>query len=87
MKHLLAFRGLAHDAQGILAAVHRLAGVCVELLRNIQLPSWSHSAAGSLEGFIAAHTRAQQSTLRVVLNNPQLALRHGFSLAHLARGA
>lgn len=34
---LLIFGGFAHDSQGVLAAVHRLAGVCVKLLSHSRL--------------------------------------------------
>src|ERR1035437_6671913 len=56
---LLAFRGLAHDPQGVLAAVYRLALVHVEPLLNI-LPGRfdRHQPAGELH--VAVFTDAEQ---------------------------
>ena len=67
MKRLLAFGGFAHDPQGILAAVQRLALVGVELCLNV----------GILELGIAPFADAKP-----LFHDPQFALRHDFSLAH-----
>jgi hypothetical protein len=83
-KELFAFGRFAHDPQGVLTAVYRLAGMCVELFCNIQLPCWPYDPARSLKRFIAADTCAQKSAFGVVLHDPQFALRHDCSLAHLA---
>lgn len=72
MKRLLAFRGFSHDPQRILAAVHRLALVGIELCLNI----------GILELSIAPFTHADGR--RALLYDPQFALLHDSSLAHLA---
>ncbi len=77
MKQLLVFSGLAHDAQGILAAVHWLALVGIELLGNIKL-CVGHAG---LELNIAAFADADGR--RALLYDPQLALLHDCSLAHL----
>ena len=71
MKKLLAFCGLADDPQSVLAAVHRLALVSVELCLNI----------GVFELSIAALTDTDGR--RGLLYDPQLALGHVQSLAHL----
>jgi len=87
MKRSLAFRGLPHDPQGVLTAVYGFARMCVELLCDVQLSSWSYDSAGGFKGFVAADTCTQKSAARVVLHDPQFALRHDCSLAQLAGGA
>jgi hypothetical protein len=72
VKPLLAFGGLAHDPQRILTAVQKLAFVGIELCLNI----------GILELSIAPFTDADG--WRALLYDPQLAIMHDYSLAHLA---
>lgn len=71
MRKLLAFRRLVYDPQSVLAAIHRLALVGIELCLNI----------GILELSVAALTHADGR--RGLLYDPQLALGHVQSLAHL----
>ena len=75
---LLVFGRFAHDPQGVLATVYRLALVGIKLLSNIKL---CIGQAG-LELSIAAFTDADGG--RAFLNDPQSALRHDCSLMHLA---
>lgn len=72
MKGLLAFRGLPHDAQRILAAINGLALVGIELRLNISI----------LELSVAPFTDADSR--RAFLYDPQFALLHDCSLAHQA---
>ena len=76
MEYLLAFRGLAHDPQRVLAAVYRFAGMCVELLCDVELSGRSYDTARSFKRFVAADTCAQKSAVRIVLYDPELTLRH-----------
>lgn len=71
MKRLLAFGGFADDAQGILAAVYRLALVSVKLRLKIV----------TLELGVASFADADGR--RVLFYYPQFALGHIQSLAHL----
>ena len=72
MRKLLVFRSFVHDSQRILTAVHRLALVGIELRLNISILELSIAALAHADG---------RSSL---FHNPQLALRHVQSLAHLA---
>lgn len=69
---LLAFRGFAHDPQGVLAAIQRLALVGIKLDLNVSI----------LELGIASLAHADGG--RGLFHNPQFALRHDSSLAHRA---
>ena len=73
---LLAFRGLAHDPQSVLAAVYRLALVHVEPLLNI-LPGRfdRHQPAGKLH--VAVFTDAKQG---MVTHDPKFSFCHAPSL-------
>jgi hypothetical protein len=75
VKQLLAFRGLAHDPQGILTAIYQFALVHTKLERNVGV---SIRQAG-LKLSIAPFTYA--SSRRALLHNPQFALCHEDSLA------
>ncbi len=72
MKRLLVFRRLSHDPQGILAAVHRLALVGIELCLNVGIFELSVAALTDTDG------------RRGLLYDPQLALGHVQSLAYRA---
>jgi len=69
---LLIFGSFAHDPQCILAAIGRLAFVDIKLCLNI----------GTLELRVAPFTYA--NGWRALLHDPQFALLHNCSLAHLA---
>ena len=86
MKWLLAFRGLTHDPQRVLTAVYRLAFVGIELVANAyQCSIWvCQSLAHYAELSIAALTDAERWGLSGIFYDPQFALRHDCSLAHLA---
>jgi hypothetical protein len=75
---LLIFRSLAHDAEGVLAGIHRLALVRIKLCLNIG--TWRRKAR--LELSVAPFAYADGR--RGPLYNAQLALLHDCSLAHLA---
>ena len=76
---LLAFLGFAHDRQGVLAAVYRVALVGIILCGNVSL-----GIRGTrLEVCIAAFTNAEDRR-RGYFYDPQFALRHDCSLAHRA---
>jgi hypothetical protein len=72
VRRLLIFGSLAHDAQGVLAGVHRLALMGVELCLNI----------GILELSIAPFADA-----KALFHDPQFALCHDPSLSHWRREA
>ena len=72
IRTLFAFRSFAHDPQGVLAAVHGLALVGVELCLNI----------GILELRVAPFAYADGR--RGLFHDPQFALCHDCSLAHPA---
>jgi hypothetical protein len=76
VKRLFAFGGLAHDPQGILAAVCQLALVSVKLRLNVG--TWRRKAG--LELGIAPFAYADG--WRDSLYNSQFALLHDFSLTH-----
>jgi hypothetical protein len=69
MSRLLVFRSFAHDPQGVLAAVQLFALVGVKL--------YLHVLALELSATSFANTKP-------LFHDPQFALRHDFSLAHLA---
>jgi hypothetical protein len=75
MKRLLAFGGFTDDADGVLAAVQRLALVGVKLCLDT-----------ILELRIASLTDTQNGYAIFSLHDPELALLHDCSLAHLAGG-
>ncbi len=75
---LFVFRGFTDDPQGILTAVHRLALVGIELCLNV---GFEIRKAG-LELGVAAFAYAD-GRWRGLLYDPQFALRHDCSLAHL----
>jgi hypothetical protein len=81
VRQLLAFGGLAHDPQRILATVYRLALVSVKLGENISV----RGGKAGLELRVApfAHT---DSRGRRLFYDPQASVRHDRSLAHLAGG-
>jgi hypothetical protein len=70
VKKLLAFGGLAHDPQGVLAAVHRLALVGIELRLKI----------GTFELGVAALAHADSR--RGLFHDSEFALEHVQSLTH-----
>jgi hypothetical protein len=72
---LFAFRRFAHDAQGVLTAVHQFGLVGIKLRLNID-------KAGRLELRITSFTDADG--WRALLHNSELALMHDCSLAQLA---
>jgi hypothetical protein len=72
MKALLAFGRLAHNPQSILAAIGRLALVCVKLYLN----------ALAFELGVASFADAKGRSTR--LHDPQFAFCHDPSLAHVA---
>jgi hypothetical protein len=77
MKQLLAFRGFAHDPQGVLTAVYELALVGIELCPNV---GFGKQNAGLKLGIAAfANTYGGE---RSFLHDPQFALLHDSSLAH-----
>jgi hypothetical protein len=69
VKRLLAFGRFTHDAQRVLAAVHRLARMSVEICLN----------PIALELGVAPFADA-----KALFHNPQFALRHDSSLAQTA---
>ena len=68
MNRLFVFGRFTHDSQGVLAAVYRLALVGIKLRLNI----------GILELSVAAFADA-----KTLFHDPQFALPHDFSPAHL----
>ena len=78
MKRLLAFRGFPHNSQRVLTAVCQIALVSIELRPNIG--AWRGKAG--LELSIAPFTYADGWKWGF-LNDPQFALPHDCSLAHL----
>ena len=78
MKRLFAFCGFPHDPQRVLTAVHQLALVSIELRPNIG--AWRGKAG--LELSIAPFTYADGWKWGF-LYDPQFALPHDCSLAHL----
>jgi hypothetical protein len=72
MRQLFAFRGLAHDAQGILTAVHHPAFVEIELCLNIITPE------------LSVATFTHPTGHRMTHYDSQFALLHDSSLAQLA---
>ncbi len=78
---LLIFRSLADDPQGILAAVYWLALVSIELFADFLHSCFGRLAAGD-EGLITMFANSGYRIIRA--NDPQLALLHDCSLAHLA---
>ncbi len=81
MKRLLVFRGFPHDPQGVLAAVYRLALVVIKLCLNV---GFRIQNAG-LKLHITAFANAYGGE-RSLFHDPQFALLHDRSLAHLADG-
>jgi len=79
---LFAFSGFAHDPQRILAAVYRLARVSVELALNGGLCISPIRVADEL--LVASFADSEGRNISDPLYDPQLALWHEFSLAHLA---
>ena len=80
MKRLLIFRGLAHNAKGVLAAVHRFTDMISELLTNF-LYGVAGKMAIRLELGIAAFAYAE-GRISVISHDTQFALWHSSSLAH-----
>lgn len=82
VKRLLVFRGLAHKGKGVLASIHRFTDVISE-----QLTNFFYGVAGKMGiGFelgTAAFTHAE-GRISVIPHDPQFALGHDRSLAHLA---
>ncbi len=68
---LFIFGRFAHDSQGILAAVGQFALMNIELCLNIGILKLSVAPFADANGW------------RSLLYNPQFALRHDCSLAHL----
>lgn len=73
MKQLLAFRGFAHDPQGVLTAVHQFALVGIERGEDRSQPI-------AFELGIAVLADTDKG--RGALHDPQLAFLHDCSLAH-----
>jgi hypothetical protein len=80
VKGLLSLRGLAHDSLGILATVHRLALVRVELLLDGRL--CVPHAGVSRELGVAVFANPQHRNVPDSLDNSEFALWHIQSLAH-----
>ena len=78
---LLIFGSFADDAKGVLAAVYRLALMCIEGGLDFSLCQIGRFLAGYKRG-VTTFTDACQR--EVNLDNAQIALWHGLSLAHLA---
>ena len=77
-QHLLAFRGLPHDPQGVLTAVCQLALMRVELRLNMGL------CGGNARLELGVAPLAYTDSGRHSFYDPQFALLHDCSLAHLA---
>jgi hypothetical protein len=73
VKSLLAFRGFPHDPQGVLTTVYQLALVGIKLCLNVGIFELSVASFAHPDG-----------GWRGLLYDPQLALLHDCSLAHLA---
>ena len=86
---LLIFRGFFYDPQGILAAVHRFAGMTIELLLDTDLSFREilKLARVCRELCIASVTHSENRNFFTSFYDPEFALRHDCSLAHLARRA
>ena len=89
MKRLFAFGRLAHDPQGVLTAVYRLACMRVELVADT-----SESSVGvygrfrcCLELGIAAFTNSEHWDMPGLFYDSQLAFGHVQSLAHRKDGS
>ena len=79
LMQLFVFCGLAHDSQGVLTAIHRLALMSIKLRPNIG--AWRGKVG--LELSIAPFTYADGWKWGF-LYDPQFALLHDCSLAHPA---
>jgi hypothetical protein len=84
VRGLLVFRRFAHDPQGVLAAVYRLACMNVELLLNATCGfgevAKSMSVCGEL--CIASFTDAENWNIFCPLYDSEFAVGHSRSLAH-----
>jgi hypothetical protein len=83
---LLAFRGLAHDPQGILTAVHRLAGVTIELFLDTDLGFREiiELAGVCRELYVASFADSENRNFFGSFYHPEFAPRHNRSLAQSA---
>ena len=70
MRRLFIFGGLAHDAKGVLAAIYRLALVCVELRLDVLALELSTASFTHADGWWG------------LLDDSEVSLRHDRSLAH-----
>jgi hypothetical protein len=84
VKRLLAFGRFAHDPQGILAAIYRLALVCIELRLDL-LSRVIKILIARQKGLVAVLASACHWVAES--NDAEATLWHGYSLAHLARRA
>ena len=80
MKQLLAFCGFAHDPQGVLAAIHRVALVASERLYDFRIRIFPHWLT-RFELTVAAFANADGGGWYFPYD-PQLALFHDRSLSH-----
>jgi hypothetical protein len=82
MKRLFAFRSFAHDPKRVLAAVHRLAVVCVELLLDGRLRVAHVRVSRKLR--VTAFADSEHWDVPYLFHDSQIALSHTESLAHSA---
>jgi hypothetical protein len=82
MKQLFTFRGFLHDPQCVLAAIHRLAFVGIKLPLNVRLGISTVRVSGKLR--VATLADSECRNVPDSLYDPKVALRHDWSLAHLA---
>jgi hypothetical protein len=82
MSRLLIFGSFAHDAQGVLATVYRLAAVCVELLLDGRLRVAHVGVSRELR--VAPFADSEHRDVPNPFHDPKIALWHTESLAHSA---
>jgi hypothetical protein len=85
VKQLLVFRGLPHDSQSVLATIYQLALVSIKLVTNTcQCRIWvSQSLARYGKLSITVFTDTQRWGVSGIFYDPEFALLHDCSLAHL----
>ena len=79
MKRLFVFRSFAYDSQRVLATVHQLAGVCVELFLNGGLRV-AHAGIARELG-IATFADSEHWSIPNLFHDSQLSPWHEYSLA------
>jgi hypothetical protein len=84
MKRLLAFGGLTHDPQSILAAIHRFASVAIELFLDTDLGFREiiKFARVCRKLCVASFTDSENRNFFGSFYDPEFALGHDSSLAH-----